>query len=248
MALIKCPDCGTDVSDAAPACLRCGRPLQAQPAPMETLRITQPPAAATSTTATRVLWRLVFLACSVMVVVWACGRVNDSDGSAAPNNTQTVVPASDDSADQAAAAAEQAAAAAAQAVEASVATPAPILTMTPTELLQRYQSNEVAADQYFSDKLIQVSAPVQSIDKDLTDSVVLHFATGNPADDFEATLDDSQKQLAAQLARGQTVTVQCKSMKRIMGSPMGSDCVLADSVPEVSTPAASQAPAQGAGG
>jgi uncharacterized protein YecT (DUF1311 family) len=26
MALIKCPDCGTDVSDAAPACPKCGRP------------------------------------------------------------------------------------------------------------------------------------------------------------------------------------------------------------------------------
>lgn len=28
MALIKCPDCGTEVSDAAPACPKCGRPFQ----------------------------------------------------------------------------------------------------------------------------------------------------------------------------------------------------------------------------
>lgn len=27
MALVKCPDCGTEVSDAAPACVKCGRPL-----------------------------------------------------------------------------------------------------------------------------------------------------------------------------------------------------------------------------
>lgn len=26
MALVKCPDCGRDVSDAAPACPACGRP------------------------------------------------------------------------------------------------------------------------------------------------------------------------------------------------------------------------------
>lgn len=32
MALIKCIDCGADVSDAAPACLKCGRPIAAQPA------------------------------------------------------------------------------------------------------------------------------------------------------------------------------------------------------------------------
>jgi hypothetical protein len=29
VALIKCPDCGTDVSDAAPACPKCGRPTAA---------------------------------------------------------------------------------------------------------------------------------------------------------------------------------------------------------------------------
>ena len=28
MALVKCPDCGSEISDAAPNCLKCGRPLQ----------------------------------------------------------------------------------------------------------------------------------------------------------------------------------------------------------------------------
>lgn len=27
MALVRCPDCGSEVSDKAPACLKCGRPL-----------------------------------------------------------------------------------------------------------------------------------------------------------------------------------------------------------------------------
>lgn len=31
MPLITCPDCGNSVSDAAPACIHCGRPLQAPP-------------------------------------------------------------------------------------------------------------------------------------------------------------------------------------------------------------------------
>lgn len=31
MALIKCVDCGRDVSDAAPACPGCGRPIGAAP-------------------------------------------------------------------------------------------------------------------------------------------------------------------------------------------------------------------------
>lgn len=32
MALIKCPDCNKEVSDAAPSCIHCGRPLKASPA------------------------------------------------------------------------------------------------------------------------------------------------------------------------------------------------------------------------
>lgn len=31
MALIKCPECGKDVSDKAPSCIHCGFPLQEQP-------------------------------------------------------------------------------------------------------------------------------------------------------------------------------------------------------------------------
>ena len=27
MPLIQCPDCGTDISDAAPSCVKCGRPM-----------------------------------------------------------------------------------------------------------------------------------------------------------------------------------------------------------------------------
>lgn len=29
MALLKCPDCGSEISDQAPACLKCGRPTRA---------------------------------------------------------------------------------------------------------------------------------------------------------------------------------------------------------------------------
>ena len=32
MALVACPECGAEVSDAAPACVRCGRPLAGGPA------------------------------------------------------------------------------------------------------------------------------------------------------------------------------------------------------------------------
>lgn len=35
MPLVKCPDCGKEVSDQAPTCPQCGRPLKAQPKPAD---------------------------------------------------------------------------------------------------------------------------------------------------------------------------------------------------------------------
>jgi len=31
MSLVKCPECGREVSDQAPTCPQCGKPLKAQP-------------------------------------------------------------------------------------------------------------------------------------------------------------------------------------------------------------------------
>ena len=35
MPLVTCPDCGKEVSDSAPACVGCGRPMESAPAPTE---------------------------------------------------------------------------------------------------------------------------------------------------------------------------------------------------------------------
>lgn len=40
MALIKCPDCGKEISDTAPTCIGCGKPMQIVPKPTD-----QPPSA-----------------------------------------------------------------------------------------------------------------------------------------------------------------------------------------------------------
>ena len=40
MALVKCPDCGRDISDQAPACIGCGRPQEVQAEPVEVCEVT----------------------------------------------------------------------------------------------------------------------------------------------------------------------------------------------------------------
>jgi hypothetical protein len=69
MALIKCTDCNADVSDAAPACPRCGRPMTLQASATE--RASPPlearmPESRNSTRGTA----LLMLVCVAGLIVW----------------------------------------------------------------------------------------------------------------------------------------------------------------------------------
>jgi hypothetical protein len=48
MALLRCPDCGRDVSDQAPACPGCGRPGYRPPQPFQPLPMTREDARAST--------------------------------------------------------------------------------------------------------------------------------------------------------------------------------------------------------
>ncbi len=107
--------------------------------------------------------------------------------------------------------------------------PAPhesILKVTPTGLYQAYKANEVATDNQLQGHILELTAPVASIDKDFADSAVLKFNTGDEFGELQATLKDDQKPAAANLRQGQVVTLHCESSKRIMDSPMLNDCVI----------------------
>lgn len=142
----------------------------------------------------------------IIAALWFFGQIGNFD---TPDDSRPVTSTSDSDAPS-------------QAVD------VPVVKVTPQQLYQSYTSNEVATDQALAGKVIQVTAPVKSIDKDFTDSAVLHFATGNEFGEMGVTLEDSQKAMAAQLSRGEVVTVQCKRMVRILTSPMGSDCVFVE--------------------
>jgi len=119
----------------------------------------------------------------------------------------------------------------------------PTFITTPGELYRQYAANEVATDQSIGGRIVQFTAPVQSIDKDFTDSAVLKFSTGDEFGDLQAVLDDSEKSAAAGLSQGELVTVRCMKMRRIMNSPMGSDCTFEVGAPSDPSGAADQAPA-----
>lgn len=202
MALVKCPDCGTDVSDAAPACVRCGRPIAAPP--LIGTKTAPGPAAKAKRSNAVPGWLVILTFIGLGWYIYDQAGSGDSGSSTASAETS------------------------AQPDAGSNPNPAPeILKATPEQLYAAYNQNEVAADDQFKGKIIQVTAPVKSIDKNFTDAVVLKFDTGSEFNEMGAELDASQNAAAAALQRGQVVTVQCAKIMRVMDSPMASDCSLA---------------------
>ncbi|HUB89064.1 MAG TPA: hypothetical protein VMA74_04960 [Dyella sp.] len=101
-----------------------------------------------------------------------------------------------------------------------------ILKVSPAGLYRAYKANEVATDNQLQGHILELTAPVASIDKDFTDHAVLKFNTGEEFSELQAILNDDQKSAAANLSQGQIVTLHCESSKRIMDSPMLDNCSL----------------------
>jgi uncharacterized protein YecT (DUF1311 family) len=194
MALIKCPDCGTDVSDAAPACPKCARPIAAA------RQLSAPARESRKASGGFVVFILVCLGLWIYFQATGSSAPDQQRASTSAGNTELPVEAP------------------------TRASSAPVVIVDPAQLYINYNANEVATDRALAGKTIQITAPVKSIDKDFTDSAVLKFATGGEFTDMGVTLDDSEKGAAGDLARGQVVTVRCKTIRRILDSPMASHC------------------------
>lgn len=111
--------------------------------------------------------------------------------------------------------------------------PRKIYRSTPLDLFVLYSKNEVAADMAIGNSIIEITGYVGSIDKDFTDSanVTLLQLPGAAEVSAVADLKDSEKPRAARLEIGQSIVVRCDKMKRILVSPVGSDCVIVKAGP-----------------
>lgn len=89
-----------------------------------------------------------------------------------------------------------------------------------------YESNEVAADQLYKDKRLEVTGLVRGIRKDFTGSIVVEIASRNPFMSSMATMESTTDTRFAKLAKGNKVVVDCDGGGRIMGMPMLSNCEL----------------------
>jgi hypothetical protein len=104
--------------------------------------------------------------------------------------------------------------------------PAPVYKTTAQELVLAYDRNEVATNKKIGDSAVEIRGQIGSIDMDAMDHAVIQMVTGVELESVGLTLDDSQKDLAATLVKGQEIVIRCNKMARILTSPQGDDCLV----------------------
>lgn len=110
------------------------------------------------------------------------------------------------------------------------ATPAPpvekpmpaALQIAALKLFQDYQSNEVSADQQYKDKTLEVTGTVAGINKNAFGGIYVELRTPNEFMSIQAS--GLPEDVAANLKKGQAITVRCTGNGMIMGTPMLGDC------------------------
>lgn len=100
------------------------------------------------------------------------------------------------------------------------------LKVTSQELGRAYEDNEVAAQQTYGDKPLEVSGTIRSIELDFMDNPVLSLRGANEFSNVMANLGEEGKAVASRLSRGQDVTVTCAKVSEVIGSPILDDCTV----------------------
>ena len=113
---------------------------------------------------------------------------------------------------------------AANETKAAQASQAAEITIDARSLQADYSANEIAADQKYKGKRLQVSGVVDSIASDIADEPVVVLEDGGFAGVHVEGLPTT---VAANLAKGQTITVNCLGNGEMLGVPQLNECSLA---------------------
>ena len=101
-----------------------------------------------------------------------------------------------------------------------------IIPLSVADLYNEYDKNEVATDEKLKGAVVEINGIVQSIDKDFMDQIVIVlYDTDNEYKSIYLTMEQSEKEIAIHLRKGKKITIRCKKMSRILGSPYGSQCI-----------------------
>ena len=111
--------------------------------------------------------------------------------------------------------------------EKEVVSKGPAHKVSARRLWAEYDENGVAADQKYKDKIIEVTGVVDTIDKDITDTIYIKLKTGQYSSMAYCYLAAKHTNEAASLRKGQTITLRGKCDGKLMGINLRG-CVLVE--------------------
>lgn len=88
---------------------------------------------------------------------------------------------------------------------------APIIVTAPI-LVTEYEANEIAADEKYKGRKVQVTGVIDSIAKDIIDSMYVSLDSGQEfgITNVQCFFDDSEGRYLASLSKGRSLTVTCR--------------------------------------
>lgn len=110
--------------------------------------------------------------------------------------------------------------------KANLADASDAIAVSAEELFAAYKANEIAADQRYKGKPIKVSGVVEDITSDAFDNAVVQFQAGGFMQQVHAS--GLPKPAAAQLSKGERVSLLCKGSGEVIGFPMLEECLIVD--------------------
>jgi tRNA_anti-like len=97
--------------------------------------------------------------------------------------------------------------------------------VTASELFNAYQGNEMAAQQQYGGKTLEVTGVVDGVDLDLGDDPVVKLRTSNQFMPVSVYLTSETQNAAAGYGKGQKITFLCEELSEVISMPQLKECV-----------------------
>lgn len=114
-------------------------------------------------------------------------------------------------------------------VEREVARQNPSYDLSSYQLYEEYKANEIAADQKYKGKILAVTGEIDSIGKDITDTIYITLKGDEYFGSVQCLFPKKSENKVAALSKGQYVTVRGKCLGKMMIVAL-SGCILYTSV------------------
>jgi hypothetical protein len=109
--------------------------------------------------------------------------------------------------------------------EAAPATPTQEITkVTAVELARAYEANEVAAQQAYGGRKLEVTGTVSGVTLDFLERPTLQLEGSNAFVGPQAQFDKEQGQKLGSISKGDVVTFQCDEVTEVISAPMLAGC------------------------